>query len=590
LAKPAELVFDLGLLRKTSNSYGSALSEFRAARRPPELPEAFASDLRGKAFSVQEDLAFVVEKYREAFHRVAGFIEELDCSYLDWGDAEVQELSIVLPLYGRLRQLELRGNQIGAAGAVAIASVLPRCESLQTLTLQGNAIDASAGKLLEEAWLGAEKHWGGFHLGAQQPQPQRHLQQEHSQTTPRAAGVGQFPLANRPQAAHQLSGPQLNAFLARQAAFEARIDTAMRRLTEGLNEVAGNVGVAVAETPQIMQVGAEIRKSGRLSVLPTVQEDDSSAGSPTSQRSSTALRDTRIETAEVLSAAGSSGQGADTPKNPAGLSTYPREPPAPQQRKAVNHERIDSGGFTREHIQISATPRVSVHSESSDIVNSDDLLHPRDGAATDGATAALLAAAAEGYNQGPSSSMTPDVPPPEGRRRSSPSPPRRPPASLSMPPIPAELRTGSLRMEGFIPIGGSAAPVQRPTDQPRDSNSRSLPRDSLELAHGARQQLVPPTPRTMGYTAPRASAGVGAPPTPRGLRVSGESVASTTSVPPGAMWRQELATSQEVLPPELNSSLGVELATTPAERVEAFFASVESARVPHSRLSAVPEQ
>lgn len=48
--------------------------------------------------------------------------------------------------------------------------------------------------------------------------------------------------------------------------------------------------------------------------------------------------------------------------------------------------------------------------------------------------------------------------------------------------------------------------------------------------------------------------------------------------------------SQDVLPPQLSSGLGTEPATTPAQRVEAFFASVEAARVPPSRLAGVPEQ
>jgi len=119
-------------------------------------------------------------------------------------------------------------------------------------------------------------------------------------------------------------------------------------------------------------------------------------------------------------------------------------------------------------------------------------------------------------------------------------------------------------MEGFIPIGGSAAPPRRFGE----ADGRPSPHDASERGRASTAHLVPPTPRAPGYTTPSVGGGVGA-----------------------AAWQLEAAKAQEVLPSQLSSGLGTERPTSPSQRVEAFFASVEAARgSPPQRLSGAPEQ
>lgn len=265
MIKPPEAVVDLGLLRPGWTTWSDVTNECRARRRPPELPEAFNADLRGKIFTFPEDGDFVMDKYREVFHRVVASTELFQYSELGWGDSEVQELATLLPLCARLRELDLQNNRIGPPGAAALADVVPRCEALNKLLLENNFLSEDAVKALERSWVASEKPKNGLGVSSQ----------HRWAKAPMPTGVRDRSI--------QLSGSHLNALLARQAAFEARIDTAMRRLSDNLHEVTGAVGSASGGTgesgspfhqasssaqawPGLQAVGADMRSGSLLGI------------------------------------------------------------------------------------------------------------------------------------------------------------------------------------------------------------------------------------------------------------------------------------------------------------------------------------
>lgn len=247
LTSPPESTLDLGLLRGGWKSWGQVANDCQAQRRPPETPENFTLDLQNKAFGVKEDAQFVSDKYREVFNRALGQEAQLWYTGLGWGDKEAQELAQLLPLCGRtLKDLELRGNEIGSAGAHALADALPLCETLERLSLDGNCIGREAQQHLNDVWQSAGKPRFGLEIGEQNFRPRG--------ATPgmlaAVGGAGGYAAGPGPSTPGGLlaggqqsaaASEQLNQLLARQAAFEARIESSVARLTDGLVEVADAV-------------------------------------------------------------------------------------------------------------------------------------------------------------------------------------------------------------------------------------------------------------------------------------------------------------------------------------------------------------
>ena len=78
-------------------------------------------------------------------------MRELNFNRLGWGDNEVVQLALVLPLCAKLVKLTLEANKIGAVGAAALAKFLVVNGSLTSISLDGNRLDAEAGKALAPA-------------------------------------------------------------------------------------------------------------------------------------------------------------------------------------------------------------------------------------------------------------------------------------------------------------------------------------------------------------------------------------------------------------------------------------------------------
>jgi len=260
LTSPPESTLDLGLLRGGWKSWGQVANDCQAQRRPPETPENFAADLINKAFSQREDESFVSEKYHEVFERALGQEGQLWYAGLGWGDREAQELAQLLPLCGStLRDLELRGNEIASSGAAALAEALPLCDALERLSLDGNCIGSQAQQALTDAWQRTGKPRFGLEIGEQNFRPRNAtpgiLRDVSSGggsrgDTPPGMKSGRGATPQSTQSGGMLGGgsgsaaasEQLNQLLARQAAFEARIESSVARLTDGLVEVADAVG------------------------------------------------------------------------------------------------------------------------------------------------------------------------------------------------------------------------------------------------------------------------------------------------------------------------------------------------------------
>ena len=59
---------------------------------------------------------------------------------MDWTDKEIRDLAGSLRLFEKLEELDLRGNEIGDEGAVALADALKDLKHLKLVDLEGNNI------------------------------------------------------------------------------------------------------------------------------------------------------------------------------------------------------------------------------------------------------------------------------------------------------------------------------------------------------------------------------------------------------------------------------------------------------------------
>ena len=96
-----------------------------AARLPPLLPDEVRHRLEHeKKFTSKADVGVVDGLYRDFFDGATDSATQLSFSGLSWGEAEAQQLKVVLPRFTRLKTLDLSGNKLGAVGASAIAFLL----------------------------------------------------------------------------------------------------------------------------------------------------------------------------------------------------------------------------------------------------------------------------------------------------------------------------------------------------------------------------------------------------------------------------------------------------------------------------------
>lgn len=220
MIKPVDAVLDLGLLepKVRCTEWVDVARQCRAPRRPLRVPEHFAHDLKRRKFRASADRQLVMEKYQEVFHRVVSVAEEMYFCNLGWHDDDVEVLALALPFFGKLRELDLHGNQISTPGALALVDVVTRCDPIQKLNITGNCIGQEALTLLEEAWLRAEKRPAGLQIGSQQSERSRFC-----------------------------------SLVARQAAFEARFETTVKKMHMNLRS-----GSEAAVAASAASIGAEV--------------------------------------------------------------------------------------------------------------------------------------------------------------------------------------------------------------------------------------------------------------------------------------------------------------------------------------------
>lgn len=263
---PSESTIDLGSMTAGSRNWSQVVEECRYQRKPPQLPDAFAHQLESKSFAYPEDRRLVADKYWGVFHRATGCADVLPYAGLGWRDAEVRILASALPSCAGLRELDLRDNELGAIGALVLARAVEECKSLQSLQLTNNAIGEAAQKELRDAWARAQRPEAGLEISGQRPsatsdESDRAASQaiERAERAAAAAaatggsgggpGGGTFGFKGGGSAQKKAGGklPEesnqtLNSLLARQSAFEARIEAAMAKVAESVVELGKEVG------------------------------------------------------------------------------------------------------------------------------------------------------------------------------------------------------------------------------------------------------------------------------------------------------------------------------------------------------------
>ena len=126
-----------------------------AKRAPPLAPPVFKEDLSTKTFtSPKADRETVGNLYEKEFDEKLGEATKLNYTSLQWTDADVVKLcgAIATGKLVKLKSLDLRNNQIGDAGATALAEVADKLPKLEGLWLRNNQIgDAGVAALAEAA-------------------------------------------------------------------------------------------------------------------------------------------------------------------------------------------------------------------------------------------------------------------------------------------------------------------------------------------------------------------------------------------------------------------------------------------------------
>ena len=125
-----------------------------AKRAPPLAPPVFKEDLSTKTFtSPKADGETVANLYEKEFDEKLGEARVLEYLRLEWTDADVVKLcgAIATGKLVNLVMLYLSDNQIGDAGATALAKVAGKLPQLKELNLDYNPISQQAKDALEDA-------------------------------------------------------------------------------------------------------------------------------------------------------------------------------------------------------------------------------------------------------------------------------------------------------------------------------------------------------------------------------------------------------------------------------------------------------
>jgi hypothetical protein len=142
-------VTDGGVVEEAMGKDYAHLAKVAAKRPAPILPSEAARLLREvKIFTAGSDVDKVIDLYRSFFEGVSQSTVELNFDGLEWGDAEAVQLAAVLPSFVRLETLNLWNNQIGDAGAAAVAEAIAKEGAFPSLT------DIDIGSNIGNQWFG----------------------------------------------------------------------------------------------------------------------------------------------------------------------------------------------------------------------------------------------------------------------------------------------------------------------------------------------------------------------------------------------------------------------------------------------------
>ena len=155
LVKDFNSVLDLAKFDESVTRLDTVVEGCIAKRAPPLAPPVFKEDLSTKTFtSPKADLETVGNLYEKEFDEKLGEATELAYEKLQWTAADVVKLcgAIATGKLVKLQTLILAGNQVGDAGATALAEVAGKLPQLKRLDLTGNQIgDAGVAALAEAA-------------------------------------------------------------------------------------------------------------------------------------------------------------------------------------------------------------------------------------------------------------------------------------------------------------------------------------------------------------------------------------------------------------------------------------------------------
>ena len=149
LVKDSEYVLDLAKFDESMKGLWKVVTGCAAQRAPPLLPADFSVELATKRFtSAKADRETVEKLYEGEFEEKLGEATGLKYGSLQWTDAEVATLCKALAS-GKATKLEtlyLVDNQIGDAGAAALAEAAGKLPQLKILDLQRNSIISQQAK------------------------------------------------------------------------------------------------------------------------------------------------------------------------------------------------------------------------------------------------------------------------------------------------------------------------------------------------------------------------------------------------------------------------------------------------------------
>ena len=160
LVKDFDFVLDLAKFDESVTDLREVIVGCAAKRAPPLAPPVFKEDLSTKTFtSPKADRETVGNLYEKEFDEKLGEATFLMYVSLQWTDADVVKLcgAIATGKLVKLEILNLAVNQIGDAGAAALAEVVDKLPQLEYLFLNGNPnISQQAVDALKAALAGCD--------------------------------------------------------------------------------------------------------------------------------------------------------------------------------------------------------------------------------------------------------------------------------------------------------------------------------------------------------------------------------------------------------------------------------------------------